>query len=499
MNNNVLIIFLCMSLWISSSAMAAPATPPAGDIEPATEGEPVDRSCFLEGYELFIDHKYRRACPYFYEFMQRYSPDVADYEWAEFFLGISLQKLGYSHASSDILAGLVRRKPNQKIVLYSLEVFENMSRTQGFDKDLIIDQTICGSLYGFVEGGLSDFIHYHQGVYDWEHGFISWGDEHFSQIGKGTYYHYKYLYKKALMCLYEDRIHECMAVLDEILGGSCEDEALLDEVLKTQARLLYELGEYERADMLYQELQQNILEQSRNLMERAWAHYRMGNPEKAMGLLYAFEAPGFRNHFTPEYYILKSFIYKDVCHYESALNVVSEFTARYGESLEGIYHRLDAGENRDLLVLILNKKDIHFTWELLNLLEEERFRITEFRDRKDQDSDLSLYLDRIYDLEIAKVAGTLRHQVQAEYERYANQLLQYEEEANLMAYEVGLDMYQRVQQYHYSEDQEAKNEEEKGIVVYPFQGEFWNDELADYRVILPNKCKDMEEWDIFFR
>jgi len=290
-----------------------------------------------------------------------------------------------------------------------------------------------------------------------------------------------------------------MAVLDEILKGSCDDEALLDEVLKTQARLLYELGEYERADMLYQELQQNILEQSRNLMERAWAHYRMGNPEKAMGLLYAFEAPGFRNHFTPEYYILKSFIYKDVCHYESALNVVSEFTARYGESLEGIYHRLDAGENRDLLVLILNKKDIHFTWELLNLLEEERFRITEFRDRKDQDSDLSLYLDRIYDLEIAKVAGTLRHQVQAEYERYANQLLQYEEEANLMAYEVGLDMYQRVQQYHYSEDQEAKNEEEKGIVVYPFQGEFWNDELADYRVILPNKCKDMEEWDIFFR
>jgi hypothetical protein len=35
--------------------------------------------------------------------------------------------------------------------------------------------------------------------------------------------------------------------------------------------------------------------------------------------------------------------------------------------------------------------------------------------------------------------------------------------------------------------------------VYPFQGEFWNDELADLKVVLPNKCKNLEEWDIFFK
>ena len=50
----------------------------------------------------------------------------------------------------------------------------------------------------------------------------------------------------------------------------------------------------------------------------------MGNPEKAMGLLYAFEAPSFWRHFTPEYYVLKSLIYKDVCHYREALAVVEE-------------------------------------------------------------------------------------------------------------------------------------------------------------------------------
>ncbi|MBN2297787.1 MAG: hypothetical protein JXM72_04300 [Deltaproteobacteria bacterium] len=492
-------ILVFMGLWVFTNALAAPMETSAENESEAAEAASVDRSSFQKGYEFFIDHEYKRACPYFYEFMQKYSPDVTDYEWAEFFLGISLEKLGYSHAGAEILARLVRRKPNQKIVQYSLEIFENMSRTQSFDKDLIIDQTICEAQYGFIEGELSDFIHYHQGVYDWEHGFIDWGNAHFSLILPGTYYHYRYLYKKALWHLYENRIHESMDILDQILAGSCDDEDLVDEALKTQARLLYELGEYDRADMLYQEIEQSILEQSQNLMERAWAHYRMGNQEKAMGLLYAFEAPSFQNHFTPEYYILKSFIYKDVCHYESALNVVSEFTGRYGDSLKGIYHRIDVSENKDLLLLILNKKDIRFTWELLTLLEEERFRISEFKDKKGQDNDLSVYLDRIYALEIGKVAETLRLQVQSEYERYANELLQYEEEANLMAYEVGLDMYQRVQQYHYNEDGAPEGEETRGVVVYPFQGEFWNDELADYKVVLPSKCKDMEEWDIFFK
>ena len=68
-----------------------------------------------------------------------------------------------------------------------------------------------------------------------------------------------------------------------------------------------------------------------------------------------------------------------------------------------------------------------------------------------------------------------------------------------MAYEIGLDMYQRVNQYHYAQDGKQDKNTSQGIVVYPFQGEFWNDELADLKVVLPNKCKNLEEWDIFFK
>ncbi|MGD9009986.1 MAG: hypothetical protein PVG41_18810, partial [Desulfobacteraceae bacterium] len=60
---------------------------------------------------------------------------------------------------------------------------------------------------------------------------------------------------------------------------------------------------------------------------------------------------------------------------------------------------------------------------------------------------------------------------------------------------------QRVHSYHYEESDSTQAEKEStgGKVVYAFQGEFWNDELDNYEVKLPNKCENAEEWDIFFK
>ena len=80
-------------------------------------------------------------------------------------------------------------------------------------------------------------------------------------------------------------------------------------------------------------------------------------------------------------------------------------------------------------------------------------------------------------------------------------MLRFEEDANLMEYEIGLDMYQRVYTDSTKETgPESQGDENAGIkAVYQFQGEFWNDELDDYQVKLPNKCQNAEEWDIFFK
>ena len=313
---------------------------------------------FFQGYQHYTRERYPEACRDFFQYLTEHTPDDNDYQWAEFFFGVSLYHLGFTHAAVDTLTTVVTRKPNPKIVTYSLEILEEISRVLPFDQDLLIDRAVCDQNYEFIEGVTADFVHYYQGEYDWEHGLFEWGDDHFSQIPEKSYYYNKFLLKKALRRLYAGDPTQAISLLKSILAQLPDGDPLKDDARKTLARLYYEKGKFAEADLLYQKIEMNITLQASNLLERAWVHYRMGNAERAMGLLYSFEAPSYKHSFTPEFYILKSFIYKDVCHYQKAMQVLDDFKIKYGGALEAIYHRDPPQDNQALLMVILNKTKV---------------------------------------------------------------------------------------------------------------------------------------------
>jgi len=454
-----------------------------------------DEEAFKSGYNAYEYRNYTTAAVHFYHYLSTHTTDDPDYEWARFFLGISLKRIGYSHAAVDILSDLVRNKPNPKIVSYSLELLEEVSRTLPFDREKLLFQVLSDQSYGFVDQHLDDFVNYHQGVFDWQHGFIEWGNLHFESIVPGTYYYYLYHYQMALYQVYKNDPEGAIALLTDILDHPIEDTDFKDEVRQTLARLYYEVGQFAAADQIYREIETPVLKQAHHLLERAWIQYRMGNPETAMGYLYAFRAPSFQNYFTPEYYILKSFIYKSVCHYEKALAVVGEFDDYYADALAAIHNRSEIKDNPVLLRVIIHQKQIKNSWDFLMLLEDEHQQVASI-----SDSALKGFLDQIYTLQLAKTRAEFRKRMQTAYEIMADGLLEYEEESHLISYEIGLDMVQRVQQYHYREnDGVGDTRDPHRQVAYPFQGEFWSNELDDYHVTLVDKCQEAEEWDVFFK
>jgi tetratricopeptide (TPR) repeat protein len=451
-----------------------------------SEMEDADRKFFLDGYDNYAHRRYGDALAALFEFLGRKTTDDQDYEWAEFFFGISLKQLGFSHAAVDSLTHVVTRKPNPKIVSYTLEVLEAVTRQLPFDRDMLINRGLCDQSYGFIEKHIDDFVHYYQGEYDWEHGLFDWGDEHFAQIEQGSYYHNKYLFKRALREISGNRIDSAVTTLKQVLRRLPGGDRLKDDARKTLARLYYEQGKFSQADFLYQQIEMNIVEQAQNLLERAWAHYRMGNLERAMGLLYSFEAPSYRHSFTPEFYILKSFIYKDVCHYKTAMTVLDQFKVRYGEALDSIYSRGALQDNPAMMLVILNKPWVKRVWKFLELLENEQSRLARINH-----PELAAYLNNLYDLKRKQYEQRFRLLVRDEYEKMANEMLRFEEEAHLMEYEIGTDMYQRISALTFRKEQnetaKADGDEDTLKAVYNFQGEFWNDELDDYEVVLPNK------------
>lgn len=496
----------------SATSRAEPAGQEHGESETPNAADTEKLHLFRLAYTQFREEDFVQASEGFHHFMTISSRDEENYQWAQFFLGLALEKLQYSHAAVDVLADLARRKPNTRIVAYVLEMFETISRSRPFDRELVLQQVLNAQDYDFTDPRVADFVHYYQGVDDWENGLMEWGDRHFQAIRKDGYYAYALQLHRARQRLHQGDAEAASGLLKDLLADIERQphaavlqetgfQDLLDQIRWSLARLQYEQGDYAGALRNYQRIKTPLVEHASLLMEQAWNAYRNGGADKAMGYLYAFEAPSFKRFFTPEFYIVKSFIYKDVCHYDAALGMVDAFHQRYGQALNAIVQRKTVAnqETREVLDIALGRERISREWAFLQLLESEQAAL-----EKLPDGALRGYLQEIYALQIEQTGRGLQRRLDVEFESIANTLLQYEEETDLMRYEIGIDKYQRVAQSHYRQGEDGGSAAPSDpnalkTVVFPFQGEFWNEELGHYRVTLPDRCNEVEEWDVLFK
>ena len=267
-----------MTRWLVLALLcAAPTFGPAwgavGEEPPASAARrlSVPENVFPDAYRAFERKDHVNAAGGFLDYLLTHTRDDERYEWAEFFLGICFKEMGFSHAAVDTLAGLVVQKPNSRIVSFSLELLEQVSRTQPFDRERVLLDVLCEQEYGFVAPDLADFVHYNQGLYDWEHGYVEWGNDHFRSLQPDTYYYRKYRYQKALYLIYQDQLGAATEVLEQLARDEHADPALRDEVRITLARARYEQQQWQASELSYAKLELPEQEQARYLLERAWA------------------------------------------------------------------------------------------------------------------------------------------------------------------------------------------------------------------------------------
>jgi len=449
---------------------------------------------FSSGYQLFSQKQYQQALPLFYEFLNTHTQDDDNYSWALFFLGISLRENGFKHASFDVFTRLIEQSPNAKIVTHVLLFLETAINQGDIGEDYIRETVFCSKNFGYVEAPLSAFIDYHQGMCNWQKGYIDWGNTQFEKIPQNSIYYLKYQYELARLMIQTNDIQKSIEILENILNSEILTPSLFEKTCITLARLFYEQKKYLRADQLYQKIHKYHPEQSRFLLERAWTHYHSGKPDSALGLLIGLNSPDLNHQITPEYFLLKALLYKDVCNYQKALTIVDEFYAKYQTLINDIKNRHQWVNQRQALQLLSQKKTIYQELHVLTDLENEQISIKHIPNKS-----LSDHLQNTYLILMNKHKNKLRTIAQKEYERMSNQLLTFEENMRLMNYEIGLDMYQRVKQFTNRPKHKSTTFKIDNPVIYPFIDEYWNDELDDLRVSLTNRCQTLEEWDIFFK
>ena len=262
------------------------------------------------------------------------------------------------------------------------------------------------------------------------------------------------------------------------------------------------------------------------LFERSWAEFRLGNYERVLGNLLTLHAPFFDDQYYPESLILKAVVYYENCRYAEAKEILTAFLRRY-EPVHDELKRLTSQRQSD-----------EKYYETLGTLRRQVARDAERDEKGKQSATLAQVvtialsdpelerLDRAYReaeaevVDLSRIGGTFKGsglsteldgvmkgvtgalaqkagravRNQLERERTAiNELIQ---QAIRIDIETARSEQERIESQLRAVQRRPKAVQREFVewtddegLVWPFEGEYWRDELGTYELTLSHSCR----------
>jgi tetratricopeptide (TPR) repeat protein len=255
------------------------------------------------------------------------------------------------------------------------------------------------------------------------------------------------------------------------------------------------------------------------LFEESWAYFMAGDYPRALGNIHTIQSPYFPNSFYPEADILKAVIYFANCNYDAATIVVARFNKHYvpiRDELKKILKKYKEGNQEEAFFKFLKQLRDHNTSlnptiepivanalsdrqllrniEYVRLLEEESSRFKK-SPSSFQNSGIGQQvrdaLGLARDLAV-KRAGEL---ALSRYQRFIDEIDEHVRNGEKILIDITaaqrnlLDVKLKSGQVSKAESQVfgiVKPDEEH--VLWPWDGEFWRDELGFYRQVVLSTC-----------
>jgi hypothetical protein len=287
------------------------------------------------------------------------------------------------------------------------------------------------------------------------------------------------------------------------------------------ARIHYLARQNRYAIYYYGKIERGRPEWLESLFESAWANYRIGLYEQALGNLVTLSSPFFRDEYFPEALLLKAVVYYENCRYRESTAIIQEFERRYKpvyDELDGLVKQdLDAAQYYQILAdaqakarsgavtgkdvilervlkLALTDRELKNTNDAILEVEKEMDLIAA-RGTAFRTSELARHLDERLTKEkqqlVARAGVMARGKLELELNNLRTLLgngerIKFETTGKEKEFlEEQLQAGGRkaiVKQYRYSvavaDDQ----------LYWPFQGEYWRDELGTYEYTLTKGC-----------
>ncbi len=478
----------------------------------------------LEGRNLAENGYYYEACVAFNGILERGEPVESYYQEAEYLMAENLHNLGLIYSSFTYFARIVDGGDTHPFYVKTLPWLVQLTReVPGFQgvKEYL-------SVYDAADypPDLKNEIALTVGQFWYTQDDLDTALLSLAMVdaqNEGFFFRAKYL--QGAIYARKNKAKDSLDAFKDILRyerDSGSRSAIMKEfdarAVMAIARIFYSTRNFDTALKYYAQIEKYSSHWLQALFEKSWAYFRADNVERAMGNLHTLNSPYFEEQYFPESRVLQAVTLFTNCRYEDAIVVVDQFVREYDDLRKELNSQMAQNEDpadfyywlaalsvkgkgfskklKRIFNMALADKKLYRLFSFIVALDREEALLENMRQaavQKDLADRLLGELVTYRELAIGETGEQARSrldQKRRELQRLISQAMKVKFEALNALKEIIEGTRGAAKQTAEATPWALKHDDEH--LAWPFEGEYWKDELDSYLFRVENICPEAQ-------
>lgn len=409
---------------------------------------------------------------------------------------------------------------------YSKQAIEKLSIVaDSLGDDTILNYAISRVDVNDIPANQKDMINFRLGEIKLRGRDYQKAQELFSRVRPGSSYYYQALFSKGLSELEANQPAIAVGTYNKMLQS--RSKAVVTDVNRVEAQLalaraLYQKQDWEASIEAYSQIPRDTVMWHDAVFEQSWAMLRAARFRSALSNFQTLHSAYYEDFYMPESLLLRSIVYLYICKYDEMDKVLGLFEKTYGPvrtkigdflksttdpsvyygEVEKAYSMKNSDKTPNLrlpyIVLknVLDQGDVKRSIHYLEKLAQEKNRVDKNYALKA--SALGQYSLKIIANRSKNTKLAIGDMIKAHLQNMRVELRDLYEQAGFIRYEMINGRKETIKKKIAGKDIGEEQIDEKvdrqfyiqnGYQYYPFQGEYWLDEIGNYHYLGKQSCE----------
>lgn len=472
-----------------------------------------------EAFKDFHNKKFAQAAQRFFTLARvSKTPEKEEYKY---YLGITLLELKMYQVAAFQFIDVVRGKQSRyrKLSLQKLSIAADY-----LGDDTTLNYALTKINPDEVPKSEVSMVYYRLGEVKLINNSYNDAIRYFSKVNPGSSYYYMAMFNKGISEMYAKQLDSAIATFKKIIYSRIAKEVTDTTLVAAKiglARAYYQKHDWSAAVKAYADIPRDSEYWHDVLFEQSWAYLRSGRFRSALSNFHSLHSPYYEENYIPESLLLRAIVYLYICKYDEMEKVLQLFEKTYNPltttlkrnarfSNLFVYGELSKYQSFDLnsgvfksripnLIInyVLSQGDIKRSFSYLDKLNSETKLINTISGIRN--TPFARYSLKLLNGRVKNTKSLIGEVAKVHMDVVKSELEELNEQANFVRYEMISGQKEELKQKLVGDglentidkDYEREFYIENGYQYYPFQGEYWLDEIGNYHYLGKSSCRKL--------